>query len=512
MPEQQESTAADAKAERRKQITAEACKREFVVSKEALEHLQERDDWKTILEKAFAAAPSVLISHALVDEIIDSENAAHKAKQLTVVQRTDFKPQAREVESRAVVRTDLDVTGKSKCTGRVEDFVEYFRDRLRRTKNILRGRVSENGVTSISSARNFAQGRACRIIGMVLEKRETKNGHLIIDLEDEEDAVPVFVGKDSPIKAKAEEVILDEVIAVDGRMSHSLFIASDIVWPEMPLRKRKLVEEEVSLAMISDTHVGSKLFMQESFQRFLEFLNGNCSREEQEIAGKIKYVTIAGDCVDGIGVYPSQEKELATKDIYTQYEIFCEFLKRIPEYVEVIVTPGNHDAVRLAEPQPRLLPEFVDSLKGYKNIHFASNPAWAELHGLKVLLYHGASQYSFINSIPRLRNGFENPEHVGAEMLKRRLLNPVYGEVAIAPEPRDYLVVEEVPDIFHFGDVHKNGYTDYNGTLVVNSGCWQSRTDYQVKLGHHPTPCQLPVYNMKTAELQVLNFLGGETK
>ncbi|MEW5955429.1 MAG: DNA-directed DNA polymerase II small subunit [Candidatus Micrarchaeota archaeon] len=489
-----------------KEVLEEAAKHDLVVAKAALQKLVQCENAAEVLAKAVEGCSGPVITLALVEEIEESAESARKARQITVAHSAEYKPPAAEIEPRLRVLEERDVTGKSRCTGSVEDFANCFRDRFRRISSLLKGRMSQNGVTKISAVKSLASGRQSRVIGMVYEKRETKNGHVIIELEDEEDSVPVLVARDSPIKPKAAEVILDEVIAVDGAMSGSLFIAKEITWPEMPFAQPKLVEDDVSIAFVSDTHVGSKLFMQDQFQRFLNFLNGNGTREEQEIAGKIKYVAFAGDTVDGVGIYPSQEKELVTKDIYTQYEIFGEFMKKIPEHIEVIIIPGNHDAVRLAEPQPTLPPELVKNLSGLKNVHLTSNPGWAEVHGLKLVLYHGAGIHSLVGSLPILRGAYEAPEKAAVEMLRRRHLDPVYGEEPLAPEQRDYLVIDEPPDLLHFGDLHKNGYGTYRGTLIVNSGCWQARTEYQVKKGHHPTPCLLPIYNMKTGNLRVLDF------
>ena len=180
-------------------------------------------------------------------------------------------------------------------------------------------------------------------------------------------------------------------------------------------------------------------------------------------------------------------------------------MKQVPDYVEVIIIPGNHDAVRGAEPQPSLGKEFLKELAGYKNVHLAGNPCLAEVHGLKTLMYHGTSLDTVISEM-NIRDGYTNPEKVGIELLKRRHLSPIYGEKPIVPEKRDYMVVDYAPEIFHFGHVHKNGYADYRGTTVINSGTWQDRTDYQQKLGHVPSPCQLPVYGMKTGTIKVFDF------
>ncbi len=449
-----------------------------------------------------------VITEELCREVIASIEVIEKAQ--VIVQFKSFKPLNAEVASQLEISEDMDVTGKSRCTGTIEEFVGLFRDRFRRLKGIMKGRVSELPLIPISGIKGSSRGKTGRIIGIVFDKQTTKNGHVLIELEDEESSIKCLVMKDSPIREKADDVILDEVIAIDGSCAEELFIAKDIIWPEVPISPiKKSADEDVSVICISDIHVGSRLFLKDSFGKFLSFLNGEGTDSEREIAGKVKYISIAGDLVDGIGVYPDQEKELATKDIYTQYEILNDYLKLIPEHIEVLVAPGNHDAVRSAVPQPRLSPEFTKGTAGYKNIHFLGNPVSAKIHGFKHVIYHGASMYSMINSLPKLRNTHLNPEKVGVEMLRRRLLNPIYGDnVPFAPEKRDYTLLEEVPDIFHFGDIHRNGYTSYHGVMVINGGCWQGKTDYQVKLGHEPTPCQVPIYNLKSNNLQVLNFGG----
>ncbi len=450
-----------------------------------------------------------VVNEQLCDEIISSIETSEKVPKVEVV-RTDFKPMNAEVASQLEINEELDISGKSRCTGTLEEFVGLFRDRFRRLRGVMKGRVSELPIIAVSSVKGFSKGRTARIIGMVFDKQVTKNGHVIIELEDEEGSIKCLVMKGSPCRDKADEIILDEVVAIDGSCAEELFIVKDIIWPEVPVAPiKKTTDEDVSIVCISDIHVGSRLFQKDSFMKFINFLNGQGTEEEQQIAGKVKYISIAGDLVDGIGVYPDQEKELVSKDIYTQYEMLCEYLKMIPEHIEVLVAPGNHDAVRSALPQPRIANEFVKMVNGYKNLHFVSNPSFAKVHGFNHVIYHGASMYSMINSLPKLRNAHLNPEKVGVEMLRRRLLNPIYGDnVPFAPEKRDYTLLENVPDIFHFGDIHRNGYTNYRGIMVINGGCWQGKTDYQIKLGHEPTPCQVPIYNLKSNNLQVLNFGG----
>jgi DNA polymerase II small subunit len=481
----------------------------LILSKEAAELLNELPNALQVIEK-IADAPDapMVVSKQQVAQAADQVEAENKSPKVAITGGNTYQPIAADIAADYNIYESYDISGKSRCTGKVEDFVDYFKDRYKKLSTILKSRVSETPPTSIRALDSYTKGRLARVIVMVMEKKETKNGHLIVEVEDMQDSLTCLVSRDSPQKLKdaASNIGTDEVVALEGVMSKDLFIVRDVIFPEIPIRQKKLADEDVSVAYISDMHMGNRFFMKENFERMIAFLNGKGTPQEQEIAGKIKYFAVIGDCVDGIGVHPDQEKELYTKDIYLQYEIMCEYLKQIPGHIEVFVQPGNHDAVRLSEPQPRLLEEFVKGTDGYKNIHFVGNPSMVDMHGVKHLLYHGNGADGLIATIPALKNGYQQPEKVGVEMLKRRLICPTYGLEPITPEARDYLVIDEVPDVFAFGHLHKNAYADYRGTTVINSGCWQSITDYQVRKGHIVSPARLPVYNLHSGNFNLMHF------
>jgi len=490
----------------KKALLEKAAAMDLLVEPAALELLASLSDGTEIMDAAVAEAASrnaFLITHSLVDEVLSARASEKKTVQISV-EHTSFSAAAAGMNPDIKLDVNRDVTDKSRCTGTVDNFRDYFRDRFARYKRIFNDRPSQIPLLPISRVRSSTE-RQLRTIGMVANIRGTRKGDLLIEIEDEEGMLPCFVGsREKTLFEKAHEVLLDEVVCFEGRMYNSLFIVKDVQWPDIPFRQKRVADTDACVALLSDLHVGSKFFLQENFERFIRFLNGDTG--DKETAGNIKYLIIAGDVVDGIGVYPSQEKQLVTKDIYEQYKLFGELAKKIPDYIEVVISPGNHDAVRTAEPQPRLPPEFAQDLEDYPNMHFVGNPAWIEIHGVKFLVYHGTSLDTLIPALPSLSAGYEFPEKVGIEMLKHRHLAPLYGEKPLVPEKRDYMMIEEAPDVFHFGHVHKNGYADYRGTSVINSGTWQSRTDYQVRLGHHPSPCLLPVYNLRSGTTKVLNF------
>jgi DNA polymerase II small subunit len=305
------------------------------------------------------------------------------------------------------------------------------------------------------------------------------------------------------LKGMYERVLPDEVIGLEGILSDNLFIASEITQPDVPVsHTRHFADEEVYAVFLSDIHVGSYLFLEREFQNFIDWLNGKSGR--QDIAEKVKYVFVAGDLVDGIGIYPGQEKELTMPDIKKQYEFLALLLAEVPKRIEIVVGMGNHDASRNAEPQPKVSRDLAPKLFEMPNVHVVGNPSRFSAHGVEFLMYHGTSLDTIIGNISGC--SYTRPETAMVEFLKRRHLVPAYGFDSISPENKDYLFIDEIPDVLHCGHVHTNGYTLYRGVNVINSGTWQSKTAYQEKLGHQPTPAQVPVMNLQNHEISIIDF------
>jgi DNA polymerase II small subunit len=226
-------------------------------------------------------------------------------------------------------------------------------------------------------------------------------------------------------------------------------------------------------------HVGSKYFMEREFMRFVSWLSS-----EDEVAKKVKFLCIAGDIIDGVGIFPNQDKEVNEFDSKKQFLYALSLLCQIPRSIEVFIIPGNHDMGRRALPQGALS-AFVDI--NPDNFHMLGNPSLIQLNGVKLLMFHGQSLDDIIATIPGL--SYSNPIDAMKILLKARHLSPLYGyRTPIAPEKEDMLVISDVPDIFHVGHVHVIGVERYRNTLLVNSGAWQSQTKYQQTMGIIPTP------------------------
>jgi DNA polymerase II small subunit len=276
-----------------------------------------------------------------------------------------------------------------------------------------------------------------------------------------------------------------------------------VLLPDIPLRKPSSSSHRVYALLLSDLHIGSKMFLAEDFKRFLQWINGGLG--DKDVVNRIKYLVIAGDLVDGVGVYPGQEFQLFERDPRKQYAMAAELLRQIPSHIQIVISPGNHDAVRQALPQPAVPIELAESLYGLENVRWVGDPAYIKLHGVSFLIYHGKSLDDVIATTPDLT--YDNPTEAMKLLLRSRHLSPTYGKrTALSPELRDFMVIDQVPDVLHSGHVHTFGELNYRGTLLVNSGTWQGQTDFQSNMGLEPTPSVIPVVDLSTMEVLRRNF------
>lgn len=394
-----------------------------------------------------------------------------------------------------------DVTGRSTGTGKYEDFLAVFRDRYEKLSRQLRGRVNHRPTNAVES---MPGGSEAAIVGMVADIRSTANGHWLIDLEDTTGTFPALVMKDRDMADLVDDLLFDEVIAVEGTLADDggILFADSIHFPDVPRTfEPSTADREVSAALISDVHVGSQEFNADAWNRFAEWLH-------TPEADRVEYLLLAGDMVEGVGVYPDQDEELDIVDIYDQYEAFAEHLKAVPGDMEIVMIPGNHDAVRLAEPQPA----FDEELRSIMSAHDATitgNPSTVTVEGVDVLMYHGVSLDEVIAELPEDHASYDHPDRAMAQLLKKRHIAPQFGgHTRIAPEERDYLVMEDVPDIFHTGHVHKLGYGSYHNVLTINSACWQDQTSFQESVNIDPDVGYAPIVHLdKLDESDASDFL-----
>jgi len=420
----------------------------------------------------------------------------------------DFPVQAKDVDAEITVH--FDITGNSVTEGKKGDIQSFFNDRLKQLRRIILDRNLPNRPIAVNEAVRQRKQLADRdnqftIIGLVSDSKTTKNGHLLFTIEDSTGEVRCLLSQrdeDGPNQDIVHAGLMnDDVIGVSGFFNSSgeLVYVDDIHFPPLSKHKRRTAgaDQAVSAAFISDLHLGSKTFLEPQWHKMIRWFH------DDPLAKTIRYLVISGDGVDGVGIYPGQDKHLNISDLFNQYSRLGEMLQELPDWVEVLLLPGNHDAVRPAEPQPAIDPELQTD---YNNTLFVGNPCDFSLHGVRVLSYHGVSIMDFVSSLRTVT--FETPEEAMKAMIDRRHLAPSWGgKTPLSPEPEDRLVIQEIPDIFVTGHVHGHHIETYKGVNLIHSSTWQDQTDYQRMLGFQPKPCILTVVNLHTHATAAIPFV-----
>ena len=394
-----------------------------------------------------------------------------------------------------------DTNDKINSSEGVEGYTSLFRSRYEKSLRILSLRQDSKRVKKIETIKQLfnqsnisykslskeeANNPVVIAAGLVMEK-DIKNNNYDITIDDQTGLLTATTF-DEDLKKQISMLAVDQMVMIEFEINSKRRknTIKNLFSLDVPDRIPNRSKTEVFSILISDLHIGSKFFMEKEFQSFLEWLNGN-DRDSKDIISKIKYICICGDLIDGIGIFPNQDRELLEKDSFSQMDHAINILSKIPKHMKVFLIPGNHDLGRRALPQPAIPKKYAEKIYSLNNITMLGNPCMINMEGIKILMFHGQSLDDIIASIPGL--SYSKPAEAMKILLKSRHLSPIYGQrTPIAPEKEDMMVIEEVPDILHSGHVHVIDVDSYKGTLLVNSGAWQSQTPFQQTMGITPTP------------------------
>jgi DNA polymerase II small subunit len=415
--------------------------------------------------------------------------------------------------------------------GTVDDFLALFKNRFNALKRIYLGRIDTQSAVSPEMAkskrgdsrRRKAMSRegmrirrpsSQKVIGIVKNKTISQSGNVIVELEDDEGSIICVIPagreglKGQQLSEKANSILQDEVVCISGYVDQDgRMIADDVIFPDIPTtRQAGRAKRDVYAVFLSDLHCGSKEFMEDDFDRFIGWINGrDVDNADRNMVNCIRYVFIAGDLVDGVGVYPDQRPDLIIQDIYAQYDHIAGKLAKIPKHIKIVCIPGNHDACRQALPRPPIPHEYAKSLYELEEqIMILGDPTQLNVEGVDILITHGDSIDDLVTQLPGA--SYTEPASSMKALLQKRHLAPLYGgKTELAPLPRDWMVIENPPDVVHFGHAHHNAVDNYRGVQIINSGTFQSQTEFMRKQGVVPTPGIVTLINLHSGQ-PVLKF------
>lgn len=381
----------------------------------------------------------------------------------------------------------------------VKGYNALFSSRFNKLKRIISDRPESRMLKSIASVKTAKTDDDMYVCGLVTSRSVERNITKLV-LEDPSGLFEGIVF-DNELQKTAGSLLNDQfIMARIGFGKNAGFIIKDLISPDVPDQASNRSETETYAVFLSDLHIGSKYFMEEEFTEFVSWLSSPDS-----VARKIRFVLIGGDLVDGVGIYPNQDKELVCQTIEEQLKKVEELISKIPSYIKIFIMPGNHDPGRRALPQPAIPKKYNSGLWERENIFMVGNPAVISLNGVKVMMFHGQSIDDIVKTTPGL--SYDKPTKVMKHLLRARHLSPIYGsQTPIAPEMEDLMVIDDIPDIFHVGHVHRAELDMYKGILLLNSGSWQKQTPFQASVGMTPNPGIALMVNLKTFKVYHENY------
>ncbi len=475
-----------------------AFSKKIMVDKKALSLLEKREDYKKIID---ALQEKGLFT--ITEEDVEKEIIKNKIP-LQVKEKTEKKEIETDRKNFRIL-ANRDISENTTSEGKVDDFIAMFQDKYKKLRKILLTRLTGIAPRDIANIKKSFNTDVEAIV-MVKDKHLSGSGNLILQVDDLTGTLSLIASKkNKELFERANQILLDNVIYVKVRKVKQFYFLQDFKYPGLiPRPKRE--GPDINILNITDLHIGSKKFLKKEFRKFIEWITGKtASKEDKKEIEKIKYLIITGDNIDGIGVYPDQYDDLEITDLYEQYEVFSDYILQIPDNIEIFICPGQHDAVRRAEPQPAIPKKYLPKLAEKKNIHLIGSPSWIEIEGYKILIYHGAALHALIEVDPELTN--IQPAKAFAKILERRDIMSGFGiKNPYAPEKNDLMTIDIQPDIVYVGDFHHRDYVLYNNIPIINSGCWQEQTEFEAKIGHIPTPGFASIFNLKEWKLKYIKF------
>ena len=212
--------------------------------------------------------------------------------------------------------------GTSGSVNGTADYLHYFRDRYSPARRDDPEQVRGDANRRADPLARYRQ-EECTVIGMVVEVKTTTNGHRIAETR----GLPRQISGALPegpaglCRCRAHDPGRgDRGQGKTLKRREALLCRADCYRPDIRIDNKPFMSEQPGKAVfISDVHVGSNTFLRDCWNRFVDWISESDA----------SYLLIAGDLVDGIGVFPGQEQELTIKNIYEQYDAFGEMISAI---------------------------------------------------------------------------------------------------------------------------------------------------------------------------------------
>ncbi len=264
-----------------------------------------------------------------------------KAKQnLFLINRNDLKMFVESEVDETVEDSHVilfDPTKKVTSAEGIVGFTTLFLDRYSKLLKIMMARSQSKRLTSIADVASGKFRDETFIAGLLMDRKIDRDVTKLV-IDDPTGSIEILVFN-KELQESANSLLMDQfLMAAIASGKNGGFIARELLVPDVPEHIASRSKTETYAVLISDLHVGSKYFMEKEFAEFVLWLSS-----PDPVARKVRFLLVCGDIVDGIGIFPNQDKELLLMDVDEQMAKAAQLLDKIPKHIKVFIIPGNHD-------------------------------------------------------------------------------------------------------------------------------------------------------------------------
>lgn len=443
------------------------------------------------------------------------ESNLGKSEEITT-RRIEKKENLKQKPSPDVV-IKRDIPERSSDKPNVETFRQLFLNRYKKLSEILKNNIQEQEtiLKQNLSSTEIPEDKNGILIGMVQDTRVLHTNKFVIQLEnpDSEVLTRCVMVQDSKNFPEYRNILRDSVIGIKGVLPKkyhggnvTAFWGKDIIRPSFNPIKFNSTTESYKILFIADTHFGSKNFIRSIFAKLIQFLSlKSLTTQYEKIASEISTVMILGDLIEGVGLFPDQKDEIQFHSLQSQYEGLSMLLKEIPKNIEIIIIPGEHDATHVPNPQPAIDKQIGKELLKLPNLKSHGNPLWLTIEEMTILAFHGQ-----VNDILFEKHFHFDPLKpiIGIkQLLEYRHLYPEYGTFnPITPYKKDYLIIDEVPDVIVSGHFHQAHFEEYKGVKILTCGSFQREHNKKNKNIINESLGKFPMLDTQTGQVEMIDL------
>ncbi|MFW9904531.1 MAG: metallophosphoesterase [Candidatus Thorarchaeota archaeon] len=429
--------------------------------------------------------------------------------------KRDTIPAAHRSSSQITVKLDIPERTSAKpdflafrklFQNRFEQLSNIFLENFKSSEPILKRKIEGEEVSKYKSG---------VLIGMVQDTRVLHTNKFVIQLEDLESEIITncVMVQDSPSFPEYRDILRDTVIGISGVLPKNFkegnitaFWGKDVIRPGFFPITFNPTSNPHKILFIADLHYGSKYFSRSIFAKLIKLLTlKDLDSLYVKMAEDIKTIIIVGDLVDGVGRFSNQKEQITSHSFQTQYEGLAKILMDIPSDIQIFVIPGEHDATQAALPQPAIDRQISKSLLVIPNLTSHGNPLRLSLENMNLLIFHGQGTYELFQK--QFQKTHLNPTTAIKHLLEYRHLYPEYGSYnPLAPFNKDYLVIDEVPNVIVSGHLHHAYFEEYKGIKIITCGTFQRENQISTQLEGNVSLGIVPILDTQSGKVEMIDL------